>query len=339
MPAPIKAKWTTTIRRLALRTFNSAYFAIQMRPRLIKTANTPVFIVVTPNIVHLASRSALTLPKGIEPFFILNGVDEVDFSWLKKAHPIAHYITLKTSITGRHHNLVSHGEVIDLIARNCEKEFCLMDADNFLIDPDLFFEMQNLTSKEFASGPFIKDHDKNGNIIPETFLVTINSQHFRQLRGQIGLSAVVTKCPKPSVSSILAQAGFTNGEYPEQQNDFWDTLQIYWCISHHHGFRFRQIENEPEKSIHIGGTSYLTQIGDDISRWNFLPLAVHYLNLRLMELPEMHPFAKRFQHLRNRYESASNLLSMYPDFKKTKRFRDVNLVVESNFKTSNRSNS
>lgn len=326
-----RSTYTAVIRDKILRAINAIYFARQTRRSFNQKNNLPIFIVVTPAVVHLAERSAAGLPPEHCPTFILNGVNGDDTIWLKSQHPRAQYIQLKTSISGKNANLVSHGEVIDLIGKNTKSDFCLMDADNFILDHSILDEINLLTENEFAAGPFIKNYDEFGRVIPETFLVTINGKLFQSLRTQHNLTAEVTRVPHKNTETLLRIAGFPNGTFPEKANDFWDTLQMYWCISQHLGKSFRATPGENTKTIHIGGTSYLNKIGGDEKRWNYLPLAVHYLNLRLLELPEMARFKDRFSDLTTHYGDAKRLLLKNPEFKQSIRFETVNRVIESCF--------
>jgi hypothetical protein len=324
------------LRTIVLKTLNSLQFQHQAKASFRTKQNPPIFIVVTQSIVHLADKSASTLPNDLIPTFILNGINKEDTFWLRQRHPKAYYIRLQTSISGRNHNLVSHGEVIDLIARASTKDFCLMDADNFILDHSVLGEMNTLKEHELASGPFMKSHDKNGAIIPETFLISINSQLIKKLKATYGVSAEVTRNPDPKAKRILREAGFPDGTFPEPTNDFWDTLQVYWCIAQHQGYTFRLVDGNTTKSVHVGGTSYLSQLSNDVTRWDYLPLAVHYLNLCLMELPEMKRFEQRFDHLKRFYKSPENLVKEHPTFMKSKRFEDVNRVINTCFHKSNK---
>ena len=115
--------------------------------------------------------------------------------------------------------------------------------------------------------------------------------------------------------------------FPETANDYWDTLQMYWCVAQHRGYHYRHIDGGEAKTVHIGGTSYLFDVGDNLDQWDYLPLSVHYLNLRLLELSGMARFSERFRSIREHYQMAEKLLDMHPAFADSKRYKDVERVV------------
>ena len=181
-------------REQLLSFWNSSH-ASRIRARAVDHS-LPVFVVVTPAIVHLAAASVATLPTGVRPFLLLNGVDGDDELWLRNIHPGAHYIRLRTSLSGRSANLIPHGEIIDIIGRGCSGQFCLMDADNFILDETLIDDVALQSDKEFAAGPFLKGTDRFTKAIPETFMIVINGELFSKLRAELGMTAEVSKQPK-----------------------------------------------------------------------------------------------------------------------------------------------
>ncbi len=320
-----------SVRKAALKIWNRQR-CVEKIAKSILGNELPIFVVVTPAIVHLAAACLNTIPKSFNTFVILNGVDASDEAWLHEVHPRLHYIRLRTSLTSSRHNLIPHGEIIDCVAAASMREFCLMDADNFVLDADLLKDIRLAVSDEFAVGPYIKGYDRYNNVIPETFLIVINGEIFSELRSRIGLTAEVSKGPgRGTLGKALRQAGFAENEFPEIANDFWDTLQMFWCISQHHGFHFRHIVDGDCRAVHIGGTSYLYKIGGDVTRWNYLALSVHYLNLRLLELKGMGRFQERFRHLKTHYGTAELLLKKYPEFIDSKRFHDVEKAMNTCF--------
>ena len=66
----------------------------------------------------------------------------------------------------------------------------------------------------------------------------------------------------------------------------------------------------------------------DLAHWDYWPLSVIYFNLKLLELPLGERFRDRFENLFLKYKSSQTLLETFPEFGKTKRYRELQPLLK-----------
>lgn len=303
-------------------------FASQARRRILRKANErtcraedqswtgqmPSFIVVTPHLTHLAPLATRNAPDGVQPVFVANGITHADEDWLSQHAPGVPILRFRTSLTGNEDSMLEHGEVIDALAAATGRPFCIQDADCFVTDA-AFWETVALNAEtEYAAGPFVRRYAESDQTFPETFFLCLNGQVLQDYQTRLGLSAVCAERPGGRTADALAEAGYPEGQVLEPQKPYYDTLQQFWVLAEHDGLRFRTLAGENEAVHHIGGTSYLHRSFEDLAHWDFWPLNVHYVHLRLLEQPACAPFQSRFSALFATHGSAAALLESYPDY-------------------------
>jgi hypothetical protein len=315
-----------TIRSSLLGAANSRIASSSLAP-LVGKLNT--FIVVTPHLIHLAPLAALNPGKGIRPVFVSNGLSSGDISWLESIAPQVPVIPLKASLGGNPDSLLGHGVIIDCLASASHEAFCIQDADCFVSDATFWDHVSLDLEKEFAACAFVRKAKGDMPEFPETFLAVLNAPLLRRYRMKYRISAESSAEAPPRARAVLAEAGYGRGEVLENLKNYYDTLQQYWVVATHEGFSFRRLDGEGKTVHHIGGTSYLHRSFENLSHWDYWPLAVHYLHMRVLEMPGAIRFRKRFAKLFEVHDSAAALLGAYPDFAAGRRRANADAILDS----------
>lgn len=287
------------------------------------------FIVVTPHLIHMAPLATLNHGPAIQPVFVANGLNSADLGWLRGMCPAIPIIELRTSLTGNPDSLLLHGVIIDYLADACESPFCIQDADCFVLDSSFWTTATLDPSSEYATCVFVREGEGARPAFPETFLTYLNAPLMRKYRSEFDIRSESTRTPSLRAQKALTEAGYEEGRVLETLKDYYDTLQQFWVVASHHGFRFRKLAGEGNTVHHIGGTSYLHSTFDDMSHWDYWPLAVHYFNLRLLELPAASRFRSRFAKLVEYHRSVDDLLKKFPDFASGYRRKTADTILAS----------
>ena len=286
------------------------------------------FIVVTPHLIHMAPLATLNHGSGVQPVLVANGLSGDDLAWLGAMCPGVPTIELRTSLTGNPDSLLLHGVIIDYLAAACDQPFCIQDADCFVLDSSFWTGVSLDPKTEYATCVFVREGDAKRPPFPETFLTCLNAPLMRKFNRELSIRSESTDRPSSRAKDALASAGYGEGRVLETLKDYYDTLQQFWVIATHRGFRFRKLAGEGDTVHHIGGTSYLHSTFDDLAHWDYWPLAVHYFNMRLLELPAASRFRKRFEKLSAYHGSADQVLGKFPDFAAGYRRKTADTILD-----------
>ena len=307
--------WRTNTHRAKLALAGTA----QDRPRS--------YIVVTPHLIHLAPLATLNHGGRVQPVFVANGINHDDSEWLRMMCPEVPIVPLRASLGNNPDSMLSHGIVIDYLAQAELGAFYIQDADCFVSDRSFWsFTAMDLTA-EYAVCAFVRKGSEDRPEFPETFLTALNAPLLRKYRKLYGVVSESVPTADSRAMRILDDAGYPAGRVLETYKDYFDTLQQYWVIATHQGMRHRRAAGEGETVHHIGGTSYLYKSFEKLAHWDYWPLAVHYFNLRILEMPAVERFRKRFKGLIDYHGSADALIEAYPHFAGGWRKRSADRII------------
>jgi len=296
--------------------------------RALKEKSSPIFFIFTPEIVHFASYCIPNDAEGFEPILILNSVSAEDEQWLRVTHPDNIIIQLKTSLMGNANSILAHAEVLNDLFATVNKPFCIQDPDCFVTNPG-FWEQVNLDlDQDMAGGPFTKKPTDHDHVLPNTFFLIFNQRVFKSVCTRYKISANIMQTLPLRAKKKIQDMGYTNGQCPDSYKGYFDTLQAFWVLALAEGFKFKKISGAGKNVFHIGGTSYLHNSDYDLSHWDYWPLSVIYFNLKLLELPAGERFRHRFKVLFDQFESSDGLLSTYPQFMDTWRFKEMQTILK-----------
>lgn len=288
----------------------------------------PAYIVVTPELCHLAPLAARNHPPAIQPVFVANGISMGDRAWLARLAPDVPIMPLRSSLRGKAASLLHHGLVIEHLARATpHATFCIQDADCFVTEAPFWNSMSLDTSREYAVGPFQRSSEDGRPAFPETFLVCLNRVLMDRFCRESGITPAATPSPGSLAAALLARAGFPQGRYLELRKQYFDTLQQYWIAAEYEGYLYRLVPGAGESVHHVGGTSYLHRKFDDLAHWDYWPLNVHYFHLRLLELPACAEFRARFESLFEFHGSSRSLLEKYPEYATGRRRAESDRII------------
>jgi len=295
---------------------------------LMEKQSTPIFFIFTPDIIHFAPYCIPKDVEGFEPVLILNAVSDEDAKWLREIHPQYLIIQLKTSLSGNAHSMLGHGDVLNDLFATVGKPFCIQDPDCFVINAGFWKQVSLIPEHDMAAGPFTKKPTDHDHVLPDTFFLMFNPALFKSICSRYQITASVTQSLIPLAQKKVGEMGYATDQYPENFKGYFDTLQAFWVLALAEGYKFKKIPGAGRDVFHIGGTSYLHNSDYDLSHWDYWPLSVIYFNLKLLELPGGERFRGRFKQLFDQYGSSDGLLSAYPQFMDTWRYKEMQTIIE-----------
>jgi hypothetical protein len=265
-------------------------------------------------------------PRRFPAILVANGLDRDDISWLRKTCADIPLVSVTATFDPRSRALLPHGAIIDLVASARKGPFCLQDADCFVSDVEFWESIQLDEKVEYASGPFIKVGDV-ASAYPETYFVCVNGDLLVRYGDQYGITSAAGPSGSTRANEALARAGFLEGMFPESSKNYFDTLQQFWVLAIDKGYRFRYLDGAGKTIHHIGGTSYLHAVFNDLAKWDYLPLNVHYFHLKLLEHPSTERFRRRFKALINYHGTTESLLDSFPEFRDGWRRKQTDMIL------------
>jgi hypothetical protein len=264
----------------------------------------------------------------IAPILLANGLGDDDVRWLRSVCSGVPVIHLKAGIRKNSKSLLPHGVIIDLVSSAGNGPICLQDADCFVSDPAFWDQVVLNVQTDYAAGPFWKASGLNDGYA-ETFFVVLNRDLLVKCRRLYGITSEVVITPRKRARPFLIKAGLGANRFPEESKDYFDTLQQFWVVAEADGFKFRRIDGANKTIHHIGGTSYLHNVFDELSKWDYWPLNVHYFHLRILEQPEFARFQPRFESLFRFHRGSQELLESFPEYRDGWRRKLTDSVLRS----------
>lgn len=293
----------------------------------VPAAATPIYFIFTKDIIHLAPFCIPNLDSRFHPVLVMNGVSSKDVAWVKGLHKSLPLADLTTSLTGNPDSLLAHGDVLcDLFAAT-ERDFCIQDPDCFVTD-DSFWDHVSISDQEFCGAVYCDTAPDHGHVLPQTYFVMFNRQHYAAFQQKYSLDARTIEQLPIEAEQRIQELGYGKNEYPHPHKDYFDTLQAFWVLSLADGLTVRELPGRDDFVFHVGGTSYLHNHEIDPTHWDFWPLSVHYFNLRILEQDITAGFRPRFTHLFEMYKQSSNLLEAWPQFAEGWRRKAIDRILE-----------
>lgn len=287
-----------------------------------------IVFIFTEELMHFAPFCIPETNGQFEVMLLLNGVSDESAYWLTSLFPETCMVRLIASLKGNAKSLLSHAAVLNDLLAVIQRPFVIQDPDCFVTDLR-FFDAVHVAEDEFAAGPFVKRPTDHDHILPDTFLLMLNSPLFHRLSREFGISAeLITSLPRKAMEAAQT-LGYQPGQFTENFKSYFDTLQAYWIVAQAEGKRFRLLQGSGKTVFHIGGTSYLHKCDYELSHWDYWPLSVQYFNLRLLEQPVNARFRMQFSSLFSTYAGADDLLKKYPEFRDGYRYHDAHAILDA----------
>lgn len=321
-------RFTQSIRQLALHAANTGRLK-RFIQRACPAGKTPIFIVLTPDVVHMAPLAVVIRSAVFQPMFLLNNVCADDQNWLKTMIHDVPMFNLTVSFTRNRQSLLSHGAIIQYLLMINQTAFCIQDSDCFVTDGSFFNGLKLDLAQHYVAGPFSRIVGQPARQMPYTYYLYLNAPFFRRLHCQYGLRADSMREVPPKLTGLMHDAGFPKGCYVDPGQGYYDTLEVFWIVAHGLGLKFNVVPGDGKTVFHVGGSSYLSKVMSDVTTWDYWALNLHYFNLRLLSFSQCKRFVTRFAPLFKHYRDANNLLAQYPDYRKGRKYEEVCRIIET----------
>lgn len=290
----------------------------------------PVFIIASRPDYHLAPLAIERNHPKIQSIVVANGVSGPQLTWLRRECGSTPVIPLKASFRSESRNFLSHAEVISIVNGVCNADYCVQDADCFVLDTSWWDYLLEEHENVYASGPFGKPFNDLPWQFPDTFLVRINRQNYINVCQKYRVGPAIASQPSPEVRVELDKFGIQENWFPDYKKQYFDTLQLFWTAAALFKLDFHLLPGADEQVFHVGGSSYLTTAEiEDPSHWDYWAVNTVYFHLNILELTRFDEIRKDFEVLFRRFGSSEKVLSQYPEYPNSKRYETCIKLLRS----------
>lgn len=254
-----------------------------------------LYVIVMPQTLHfLLPCLGLVAPEA-RIVLLLNGAQQWEADLLRERFPgLAQFrvATLPWSSVG-------HGSMINLLLRNNDRDFGLLDHDLYLFDKTVLARL-HFNHDEFLLC-LLSDASTDGTwAYPLTHFLYFRVEVFHRLMQCYGVGAQSYRNVPEPARSRLAAIGLRAGATMKSYHDFFDTLHVLIALAYADGFEAAQIGLASQEGVyHVGGTSVGTHHTKD--------LAHIYIHLRFLELAGEPLLERRYAAMAAPFSRASEL--------------------------------
>ncbi len=246
------------------RRFLSRFCLLHQLKKMKQRENT-LFIILMPASIHVAIKSIELVEHQCNIVIIGNGLSHAEKMWLKRNKPKLQFAFVPDKI--------HHHQVINAVLHNWRINFGILDYDCFVIDSAYSKRMLKLNKNQVVASPFCITYDSLGINLPETFYLyfNINLIHDVMHRYQVDSRIYYWSMLNRKVKKALATMGVSEGNLPEPQKQYFDTLRLIFLLCHFENYDFNFINKysdahgESKHVYHIGGISKPHVITDEYS--------------------------------------------------------------------------
>ncbi|PKO09626.1 MAG: hypothetical protein CVU40_10045 [Chloroflexi bacterium HGW-Chloroflexi-2] len=230
-------------------------FRYKVREQFSDIKDNTFFIIAIPGCLHILEICLKNIPNYINIIIVSNGLTGWEQTWLSKNLKFRKIIKIPF--------LYPHGEVIDILIKNIDKPFGIMDYDCFVFDHNLFKEAIVISQNHQLNAFFCYKNKKIDLELPETFFLYINPYVYNQLMKKYRINCnITTYFDLPiSVRKKIQKIGILKNQMPEDHKNYFDTLKVLIVLGIADGKKINFIRKfptgfEPSNEIfHVGGSS------------------------------------------------------------------------------------
>lgn len=253
------------------------------------------YVIVMPDTLHFLLPCLRLAAPHARIVLLLNGARQWEADLLRERFPNMPQFR----VTAMPNSSVGHGAMINLLLRNCEHDFGLLDHDLYLFDPSVFGQLR-FDEDEFLLCLFNAVSDDGRWTYPLTHFLYFRIEVFKRLMTQYGVGAQAYRRPPASARDRLASLGLGDGETMKSYHEFYDTLHVLLGLAYADGLTFATIEPGVAHSVyHIGGTSIGTHYTKDLIQL--------YTHLRFVELSGEPLLRRHYARLAAPFDSADEV--------------------------------
>jgi len=220
-----------------------------------------VFMIVLPNMLHIADIAIKCIPKNMNLVLIMTGVAKWEFEYVKKKYSFFKIIYSKF--------IYIHSDIIDILIDNLINPFILIDSDCFVFNKDYFNEVKFCKKEEGILGFYYRHRPKLNFDIARTFFLILNplflkiiKEEYKVNSGRILWEKLPNDVKEEIKKHIIKKNFFKSSRIWEYT---FDTLEILFLLCYlRKGTRFikKYFAYESKDIFHIGGIDY-----GGIGRW------------------------------------------------------------------------
>jgi hypothetical protein len=254
------------------------------------------YIIVMPNILHLLIPCLKLIPPKVNVFLILNGTAGWEENYLQKnfnGYPI-----FKLSVFP--HSSLSHGSVLNLLLRNNDANFGIIDHDLFIFNPQIFDEL-NFRQDECVIGVFKLTNKKAQLRFPTTHFMFFNVKRIHQIMATYEIDARQYKKIPRHLEDKLASIKIGNQNYLKEYLNYFDTFNLILAMAFYEKLSARILELSPEDLFHVGATSRGTN-----------SIFSTYIHIKFLELSESPSFRGKYASLLANFKDSKAVIEHIP---------------------------
>lgn len=234
------------------------------------------YVIVMPGTLHFLLPCLALIPSRVQVILLANGATAWERRTLEQHHPKLTLFALRT-LPG---STLSHGDVITLLLKNNNAPFGILDHDLYVFDQTVYDQL-NLDPEEFALALFSGRGRDREIPYPHTFFLYFDPQPIQRVMRQFRVDARIYRRAPSSLREPLSRLGLSQGQFPKEYLDYFDTLQLLFAATQATGRRWRVIRGTDKRgSVHVGGTSFSARGTKDASQL--------YIHLRFLEISPEH---------------------------------------------------
>ena len=224
---------------------------------LIKDLINPFYMIGIPGSLHIMKLCAKYIPEYVNTVLVLNGMDE----WEEEKARLL--LSPKGIVRLNHSGVVPHGKVLDMLFRNMQNPFGIIDYDCFIFNAGIFNQITSLEPDVIVNSLFSKESPVFGKT-PQTFFCFFQTEIVRSIiqkyKVNCGITSFSKRIPKKA-GNQLHIVGINEENYPEAGKNYFDTLRLVISLGISEGYRCNYLNNadasQPENldAFHVGGVA------------------------------------------------------------------------------------
>jgi hypothetical protein len=307
------------------------------------------YTTVVPKTLDLLEYCLRFLPRDVNVFLVLNGLEPWEQAYIERTHPDFSCFALETD--GKP---VLYDRVLDMLMEGNETDFGILDQDCFVIDPS-FFRAVRLGVNDFAAAPFVSPNEAAGIEFPRTYFLFFNTQVIKAIREKHRLSFKMCWTLPERLEDALEEIHLGYDNFPHRSLNYFDNFQLIWAMALHDGVPFRRVRTTRRlgrlfkrlryRIIHVGaGTYYLTEdyrdgMERDLRVYNELSQLdrerLHaaafsqYAHMRLLENSTSEELRESYLPFFSVYGSSDGLLQRFGSLISLRKKEQMDLVVRA----------
>jgi hypothetical protein len=291
-------------------------------------------MVIVPGLTHLAVLAINLISKNHRVAVVDNGLCKKEREILKKYLPNVSVFKLKTNRLFGKQMTDTHPEVIETLAYLPEGKLIFIDPDCYIFDDKIIDSLIDELDFHLFASPFCFINEELEEIIPETFLLGINTAKLRKIKKVHGVKFGESSLPM-KLKSLVWKKWKTNNPWPQPYKKLYDTIHIPLLAGFVENMTVGQINFDNNSLFHVCGTSYNQNSYQSKKENDFLIINAHYFHLRVIEILNFEWLREYFKKLICHYGSSKKLTRDFEEYSKSELRINIDKLISKISKHSN----